>query len=201
MNREGGCRRALLLALLSCVLCAGASAQRAKTRRAPAADAEFGPIVRAYLSYLRDQQEVVDDRVSRREVDRTYYLHNSNRIRALREMAVRIARQNDSDFLPELEAVTQPEFDQLFDSPPSPAALQVGETLEYKFRFLGAVNVRTSKFYLFARLDPYEQAELRQKGEAERKANAQAPTPQAPAAPAPASPDAASRPRRAQPPR
>jgi hypothetical protein len=117
-------------------------------------------------------------------------------------MAVRIARETENDFLPELEAVAQEEFDQLFEAPlPAPSALRVGETLEYKFRFLGAVNVRASKFYLFARLDPYEQAELRQKGEAERKANAQAPAAQAPAAPTSASPDAASRPRRAQPPR
>lgn len=192
MNREGGYRRALLLALLSCALCAGASAQRAKRPRAPAADADFGPIVRAYLSYLRDQQEVVDDRVSRREVDRTYYLHNSNRIRALREMALRIARQNDNDFLPELEAVTQPEFDQLFDDPlPEPALLREGETLGYKFRFLGIVTVHAEKFYLFARLDPYEQAELMQKEEAEKKKNAQA-------APATTTPDAAGRPRRTQ---
>ncbi|HEV2863787.1 MAG TPA: hypothetical protein VGX48_22520 [Pyrinomonadaceae bacterium] len=187
MNREGGYRRALLLALLSCALCAGASAQRAKRTRAPAPDAEFGPIVRAYLSYLRDQQEVVDDRVSRREVDRTYYLHNSNRIRALREMALRIARSNDNDFLPELEAVAESEFDQLFDDPlPQPALLREGETLGYKFRFLGAVAVRAEKFYLFARLDPYEQAELMQKAEAEKKKNAQA------------APDAASRPRRVE---
>ena len=191
MNGEGRFRRALLLALLSCALCAGASAQRGRAPRAPAPDAEFGPIVRAYLSYLRDQQEVVDDRVSRREVDRTYYLHNSNRIRALREMAVRIARQNDNDFLPELEAVTEPEFDQLFDDPlPQPALLRAGETIGYKFRFLGPVTVRAEKFYLFARLDPYEQAELMQKDAAEKK-NAQA-------APATTAPDAASRPRRVE---
>ena len=191
MNREGRFRRALLLALLSCALCAGASAQRGRAPRAPAPDAEFGPIVRAYLSYLRDQQEVVDDRVSRREVDRTYYLHNSNRIRALREMAVRIARQNDNDFLPELEAVTEPEFDQLFDDPlPQPTLLRAGETIGYKFRFLGPVTVRAEKFYLFARLDPYEQAELMQKDAAEKK-NAQA-------APATTAPDAASRPRRVE---
>lgn len=192
MNREVGYRRALLLLLLSCALCAGASAQRGRSQRTKqAADAEFGPIVRAYLSYLRDQQEVVDDRVSRREVDRTYYLHNSNRIRALREMAVRIARQNDNDFLPELEAVTEPEFDQLFDDPlPQPALLRAGETIGYKFRFLGPVTVRAEKFYLFARLDPYEQAELMQKDAAEKK-NAQA-------APATTAPDAASRPRRVE---
>ena len=29
---------------------------------------EFGPVVRAYLGYLKNEQEVVDDRASRREV-------------------------------------------------------------------------------------------------------------------------------------
>ena len=55
-------------------------------------DDEFGPVVRAYLGYLRNEQEVVDDRVSRREVSANYYRHNSNRIKALRQMAIRLAR-------------------------------------------------------------------------------------------------------------
>src|SRR5262245_21597017 len=47
---------------------------------------DLGPVVRAYLGYLKNEQEVVDDRVSRREISQTYYRRNSNRIRALREM-------------------------------------------------------------------------------------------------------------------
>ena len=35
-------------------------------------DEEFGPVVRAYLGYLRNEQEVVDDRASRRmAIDRS----------------------------------------------------------------------------------------------------------------------------------
>ncbi len=66
-----------------------------------ASDDEFGPVVRAYLGYLRNEQEVVDDRVSRREINNT-------------------------------------------------------------FRFLGTVRAGEA-FYVFARLDPYEQAELTEK--------------------------------------
>ena len=177
-------------ALLLCAACATAAAQGSR-RAAAAGDEEFGPIVRSYLSYLRDQQEVVDDRVSRREVDRKYYLHNSNRIRALREMAVRIARESENDFLPELEAVSSDEFDLLFEEPlPKPATLSEGQTLDFKFRYLGAVTVRREKFYLFARLDPYEQAELRKKGEAAKPQGAPA------AAAQPPEPEPASRPRR-----
>jgi hypothetical protein len=167
-----------------------AGAQTAGQRRVH--EEEFGPIVRSYLGYLRDQQEVVDDRVSRREIDRRYYVRNSNRIRALREMAVRIARESGNDFLPELEAVALDEFEQLFAEPlPQPSDLRLGETLSYQFRFLGTVAVRRDKFYLFARLDPYEQAELRKKGEALKAAPAAgAATATTPAA------DARSRPRR-----
>ena len=159
-----------------CLSCAAlvcvAGAQAARQQRLQ--EEEFGPIVRAYLGYLRDQQEVVDDRVSRREVDRSYYVRNSNRIRALREMAVRIARESQNDYLPELEAVSLDEFDQLFAEPlPRPVDLRLGETLFYQFRFLGTVPVRRDRFYLFARLDPYEQAELRKRDEA-LKANAPA---------------------------
>jgi hypothetical protein len=150
------------------MLCAASSAVFAQhTRRARASeDGEFGPNVRAYLGYLRNEQEVVDDRASRQEIRRAYYLHNSNRIYALRQMALRIARESNNDYLPELEAVSQGEFDQLFESPPKPEELQAGATLEFKYKFLGVVASRGERFYLFARLDPYEQAEERKKAEA-----------------------------------
>ena len=153
----------LVLGLL--VLSASAPAGAQRRQRAGAGEAEFGPNVRAYLGYLRNEQEVVDDRASRREVDRAYYVHNSNRIYALRQMALRIARGSGNDYLPELEAVSQGEFEQLFEEPlPQVSELEPGLLLDYKFRFLGTVAARGEKFYLFARLDPYEQAELRKKG-------------------------------------
>ncbi|MCA1579466.1 MAG: hypothetical protein LC794_19140 [Acidobacteria bacterium] len=127
-------------------------------------DQEFGPVVRAYLGYLNNEQEVVDDRVSRREVSASYYRHNSNRIKALRQMAIRLARESHNDYLPELEAVSAGEMSLLFGpQPPAPARLKVGEILRNTFRYLGPVRVASEVFYLFARLDPYEQAELNEK--------------------------------------
>ena len=132
-------------------------------------DEEFGPVVRAYLGYLRNEQEVVDDRASRREVSSTYYRRNSNRIKALRQMAIRLARETHNDYLPELEAVSNDEMGLLFgSSPPQPARLRVGEVLKNTFRFLGVVRAGET-FYLFARLDPYEQAELTEKSSAIRR--------------------------------
>jgi len=123
---------------------------------------EFGPVVRAYLGYLRNEQEVVDDRVSRREVSSGYYRRNSNRIKALRQMAIRLARESQNDYLPELEAVAADEFGLLFENPRPSTSFKVGEVVKNTFRFLGAV--RTGEiFYVFARLDPYEQAELKEK--------------------------------------
>jgi hypothetical protein len=176
------------LSFLIISACAGAQAQR--RQRADSA-AEFGPNVRAYLGYLHNEQEVVDDRASRREIDRRYYLHNSNRIYALRQMAMSIARASGNDYLPELEAVSQGEFEQLFEEPlPKVVELQEGSVLEYKLRYLGTVTSRGEKFYLFARLDPYEQAELRKKAEAKPQANGHAATTQ------PTTTDAVARPRR-----
>src|ERR1041384_632727 len=132
-------------------------------------DEEFGPVVRAYLGYLKNEQEVVDDRVSRREVSATYYRHNSNRIKALRQMAIRLARESHNDYLPELEAVSATEMRILFGSPsPEPARLKAGEVLRNTFRFLGVVRAGET-FYLFARLDPYEQAEQMEKSSAIRR--------------------------------
>ena len=132
-------------------------------------DDEFGPVVRAYLGYLKSEQEVVDDRVSRREVSASYYRRNSNRIRALRQMAIKLARETHNDYLPELEAVSGDEMNLLFGSnPPSAARLKAGEVLKNTFRFLGTVRSGET-FYLFARLDPYEQAELTEKSSAVRR--------------------------------
>jgi hypothetical protein len=132
-------------------------------------DEEFGPVVRAYLGYLKNEQEVVDDRVSRREVSAAYYRRNSNRIKALRQMAIRLARESHNDYLPELEAVSGVEMNLLFGSnPPQIASLRVGEVLRNTFRFLGVVRAGET-FYLFARLDPYEQAELTEKSSALRR--------------------------------
>ncbi len=187
MRAEGRILRLLALAFALCAVSSFASAQKARHARA-SVDEEFGPNVSAYLGYLRDEQEVVDDRASRREIRREYYVHNSNRIYALRQMAVRIARENRNDYLPELEAVSQAELDQLFESPPQPSELQVGATLEYKFKFLGAVAARGERFYLFARLDPYEQTEERKKAEANSQTNAHAATAPPSATPANARP-------------
>ena len=147
---------ALLLLLF---VCAPAAAQA----QSQGSEEEFGPVVRAYLGYLKSEQEVVDDRVSRREVSPTYYRHNSNRIKALRQMAIRLARESHNDYLPELEAVSAGELGLLFGpQAPEPSSLKAGEVIRNTFRFLGTVR-SGSVFYLFARLDPYEQAELTEK--------------------------------------
>lgn len=132
---------------------------RTVSSQARGTDEEFGPVVRAYLGYLNNEQEVVDDRVSRREISASYYRRNSNRIRALRQIAIRLARDSHNDYLPELEAVTPGEFRLLFENPPSPTTLRVGEVIRKTFRYLGSVR-SGELFYVFARLDPYEQAEL-----------------------------------------
>jgi len=122
----------------------------------------FGPVMRAYLGYLNNEQEVVDDRNSRREISAVYYRRNSNRIRALRQMAIKLVRESGNDYVPELEAVAVDELRTLFEKPLSPTTFRPNEILVNKFRFLGAAHTG-EVFYLFARLDPYEQAELMQK--------------------------------------
>jgi len=156
---------ALLTIVLFVLTCVPVSKAKRTTQRT---DEEFGPVVRAYLGYLRDEQEVVDDRVSRREISPVYYRHNSNRIKALRLMAVRMARETNNDYLPELEAVSGSELGLLFGpQAPAPASFKVGEVVRHTFRYLGVV--RTGEvFYLFARLDPYEQAETTEKADSSK---------------------------------
>ena len=122
-------------------------------------NSNFGPVMQAYLGYLANEQEVVDDRISRKEISAAYYHRNSNRIRALRTMAIRLVRQSGNDYVPELEAVAPDELRTLFERPPNAGALYPNAILANKFKFLATVHSGEA-FYLFARLDPYEQAEL-----------------------------------------
>ncbi|HXD31900.1 MAG TPA: hypothetical protein VN643_12340 [Pyrinomonadaceae bacterium] len=154
------------LVTLALVLCSAAvTASSTLGQSTDVDEQQFGPVVRAYLGYLRNEQEVVDDRVSRREISRAYYKRNSNRIRALREIAIRIARETHNDYLPELEAVVADEMGTLFERPPAISALVVGKTYNSTFRYLGSVR-SVELFHVFARLDPYEQAEDRKKSAA-----------------------------------
>jgi hypothetical protein len=151
----------LLLVGIFAVTCAVTGVRASQSQ--DGSDEEFGPVVRAYLGYLKAEQEVVDDRVSRREVSSSYYRRNSNRIKALRQVAIRLARESHNDYLPELEAVAGNEMNMLFGSkPPEISSLKVGEVLRNTFRYLGMVRAG-EPFYVFARLDPYEQAELTEK--------------------------------------
>jgi hypothetical protein len=160
-----GCTR-LLLAFVAIVALNGLTfAQRVVQN-----DSDFGPVMTAYLGYLNNEQEVVDDRASRREITAAYYRRNSNRISALRQMAVTLVRHSGNDYVPELEAVTTDEFGTIFEAPPRPATLHPHEVFANKFRFLGAVRAGDT-FYLFARLDPYEQAELLQRSSSEGSAS------------------------------
>jgi hypothetical protein len=158
MKRERLIIRFGLLSILCLTLFRIAGAQEPQ----PGANQEFGPVVRAYLGYLHDEQEVVDDRASRHEISPQYYRRNSNRIRALKQMALSIARETGNDYLPELEATTRDELGTLFEKPPSPRTFRTGEVINNTFRYLGAVR-SVELFYVFARLDPYEQADLMEK--------------------------------------
>lgn len=144
-------------------------AQQPSTGLGSEDDSNFGPVIRAYLGYLRNEQEVVDDRVSRREITPGYYRRNSNRIHALRQIAIRLVRETGNDYVPELEAVAPDELRTLFENPPRLAALRANQVFDNKFRFIGTARMGEA-FYIFARLDPYEQAALmeRQNGSAFR---------------------------------
>ena len=82
---------ALLCLSFGLMLATPVLAQNAKN----ISEAENGPVMSAYLGYLRNEQEVVDDRSSRHEIDAAYYRLNSSRIRALRQMAIAPVKSPD----------------------------------------------------------------------------------------------------------
>lgn len=148
--------------MIACALSSWSFAQQPSQKLGSNGESEFGPVMRAYLGYLHNEQEVVDDRASRREITLAYYRRNSNRINALRQVATRLVRETGNDYVPELEAVAPDELRTLFENPPRLSVLHMNQVLDNKFRFLGLA--RTGEpFYVFARLDPYEQAALMEK--------------------------------------
>src|SRR5262245_8367923 len=155
-------RSILWLCLVTCALLLAADGIAIAQRASSDSDTAFGPVMRAYLGYLNNEQEVVDDRISRREISAAYYRRNSNRIRALRQTAIKLVHQSGNDFVPELEAVAGDELRTLFERPPNPATFRTTEIVANKLRFLGSVH-SGEVFYVFARLDPFEQAELMQR--------------------------------------
>jgi hypothetical protein len=158
MLRSNSFSRIFLVLVVALATSSVAMAQSALNSSANS-NSEFGPVMQAYLGYLRNEQEVVDDRNSRREITADYYRRNSNRIRALRQMAMRLVTKSGNDYVPELEAVTTDEFGTLFENPPSPRSFRMNQVVMNTFRYLGGVN-SGELFYVFARLDPYEQAAL-----------------------------------------
>ena len=152
----GNLKRILLLVFALAMAGGAVHAQRAE-------QSQFGPVMQAYLGYLRNEQEVVDDRASRHEISGEYYRRNSHRIRALRQMAVRLVTKSGNDYVPELEAVAADEMRILFEDPPSPRTLRISQIVKNTFRYLGPVT-SGEVFYVFARLDPYEQAALIESG-------------------------------------
>ena len=146
------------IVLMVCILASAAGVAKAQREQSA-----FGPVMQAYLGYLRNEQEVVDDRASRHEISGDYYRRNSNRIRALRQMAIRLVTKSGNDYVPELEAVAADEMQILFENPPSPRTLRISQVVRNTFRYLGPVT-SGEVFYVFARLDPYEQAALIEAG-------------------------------------
>ena len=140
--------------VLLLIAVSGAQAQAAKPKKQTRT--EFGPNVQAYLDYLKTELTVTDARESQREVSPEYIRHNFNRVSALRQFAIRLASESEIDYVPEMEAVVEREFHLLFsENAPKPAALKVGE-IYASYRFLGSVRNRET-FYIFSRLDPFEE--------------------------------------------
>lgn len=135
----------------------GAQAQSQKTKKQP--PKKFGPNVQAYLDYLESELTVTDVRESQREVSAEYIRHNYNRVAALRLFAVKIAGESEVDYVPEMEAIVEREFTLLFqEDAPKPAALKAGD-IYAAYRYLGSVRSGREVFYIFSRLDPFEEEE------------------------------------------
>jgi hypothetical protein len=113
---------------------------------------EYGPQVRGFLDYLRQEEIELRFMVSHREISRKEYVRSMNRIAVWREAVLSYARKTGKDCVPEFHIVTTSEVDELIpDGTKALKGIKLGEVIAEKWRYIGS-SIRGERFYIFQRL-------------------------------------------------
>lgn len=113
---------------------------------------DYGPEVKAYLDFLRHEEEELKFQVRNNEIPRRNYVRAINRIAILRQKVLEIVNESGKDIVPELSVVTLSEVEQLIENGSRLVrGAKAGTVFADRWRYLGSVS-RGEIYYIFERL-------------------------------------------------
>jgi hypothetical protein len=115
---------------------------------------DYGPAVRAYLDYLRAEEEELEFHIQRNEITHKGYTRARNKIAILRQTILDLVKETGEDRVPELHVVSSSEVHQLIeDGEKALRGVKAGDAVEKKWIYRGRV-ARGEVYYIFERVPP-----------------------------------------------
>jgi hypothetical protein len=115
---------------------------------------DYGPEVKAFLDFLRQEEAELEFQINHNEITRRDYARAKNRIAVHRQTVLDMARESGEDYVPEIHVVAPGEVSQLIeDGLAALRRVKRGDVIAEKWRYRGSVT-RGELFYIFERLTP-----------------------------------------------
>jgi TonB family protein len=118
--------------------------------------AEYGPVVRAYLTNLVEELNELDYQLSRREITGADYQRSKQRLTFLRRYVERHAARSREDAVPEIQVLTEDEFGTI-GLRPNPFELKTGDVLDGQWKLIGVERAR-ARFFVLERIEHSEKS-------------------------------------------
>ena len=124
-------------------LCAGA---------ARAQSSGYGPEVKAFLSFLRQEESELEFQIAHKEISRGEFSRSKNRIAIQREAVLKFVRETGEDRVPDYNVVASSEANQLMeDGATLMKTAKPGDVLGAKWRLISK-ETRGELFYVLERV-------------------------------------------------
>lgn len=138
-------RLACILLLLLSTHCGWEGVQAAQSSK-------YGPEVRSFLDFLRDEEAELEFQIRHNEISRKEYTRAKNRIAILRQTVLDIAKKTGEDHIPEIYVVPAENLDQYIEEGINALkGVKPGGVIAEKWLYMGKV-VRGEPYYIFERL-------------------------------------------------
>ncbi|HXG64266.1 MAG TPA: hypothetical protein VNO70_04105 [Blastocatellia bacterium] len=112
----------------------------------------YGPEVRAYINYLRDEEAELEFQIRHNEISRKEYTRARNRIAILRQTVLDIAKKTGEDRVPEIYVIPAATLDQYIEEGMKALkGVKPGGIVAERWLYIGRV-VRGEPYYIFERL-------------------------------------------------
>ncbi|HXG93069.1 MAG TPA: hypothetical protein VNN73_11990 [Blastocatellia bacterium] len=114
----------------------------------------YGPEVKAFLDFMRQEETELDFQIRHNEIARREYIRSKNRIAIHRQTVLSIAKQRGEDYVPEIHVVAAAEVNQIIEGGLTALkGIRQGDVINQKWRYLGSVT-RGEVFHIFERITP-----------------------------------------------